>query len=226
MPENRCDGKGADELRGGCGMTSKAGAPVPSDAEAYAKRFNNITFGLFGAWLGVAVLFWIRAIGIRSPESPPFEATAWPLLAASIAIGALAASLPRRWYVPSTLATEARLYERIGVLRLRAIITDGDWINARVRRRFPGYRVHAGRGGLARAARRSFVSERAHHGFWWFGIGASLAAWIGGWPDWSVPILIGNIATNLLPILLQRYTRARLMRLRPELVHAAFDQPA
>ena len=206
-------------------MTTRASASPPTPAEKAAKRYNNITFGLFGAWLGVTLLFWIRAVGIRSAESPPFEATAWPLLAGSIVAGALAAVLPRGWYVSPTLEKEARLYERLGILRLRAIITDGDWINARVRKRFPDYRVHGGRGGLARAAWRSFESERAHHGFWWFGIGSSIAAWAGGWPDWAVGILIGNVATNLLPMLLQRYTRARLMRLRPALVHAAFDRP-
>ncbi|WP_343343044.1 hypothetical protein WJT74_06800 [Sphingomicrobium sp. XHP0239] len=197
-----------------------------AEAETYAGKLNALPHGLFGAWLGILVLFWLRAYGMRSPEAPPFEQDVTPWLALAIAMGFAVALLPRGWYASSSLALERRLYRRLGFDRLRAIITDGDRINRKVRARFPGYRVHVGPDALEAASRRSFRSERAHHGFWWFGTGSSLAAWAGGWPAWAIGLMLGNMVVNLLPMLLQRSTRARLIRVRPSAVHAGFERPA
>ncbi|MEN3971719.1 hypothetical protein WJS89_03455 [Sphingomicrobium sp. XHP0235] len=205
-------------------------AEIPDErreaAEAYAGKLNALPHGLFGAWLGILILFWLRAYGMRSADAPPFEASVTPLLALAIAMGFAVALLPRGWYVPRSLCVEHRLYRLLGADRLRAIITDGDRINRKVRARFPGYRVHVGADALEAAARRSFTSERAHHGFWWFGVGSSIAGWIGGWPAWAIGLLVGNVLVNLLPMLLQRATRARIVLLRPAAVHAAFERSA
>jgi hypothetical protein len=43
-----------------------------------------------------------------------------------------------------------------------------------------------------------------------FGAASSLHAWSVGWTGWALYLGIGNLVTNVYPILLQRFTRARL----------------
>ena len=35
-------------------------------------------------------------------------------------------------------------------------------------------------------------------------------AWAIGWPGWAIYLTAGNVVVNLYPVLLQRYTRARI----------------
>jgi len=42
-------------------------------------------------------------------------------------------------------------------------------------------------------------------------VSAGYAAHVG-WTWWAAGLVIGNVVTNLYPVLLQRYTRARLVR--------------
>ncbi len=188
------------------------------EARKLAMRYNNLTFALFGAWLAMLPMFWLRAFGpLLSFDATPIDAPVAVLFAASLASALLAAKLPGSYYRPRSFETRA-LYRRLGIREFRAVMSDGDMINRHVRTRHPGYVVHRGDGALAAAVERGMRSERAHHVLFWFGLGTSACAAIGGWYGWATAIGLGNLVGNLYPMMLQRYTRGRLMRARPRLV--------
>ena len=93
---------------------------------------------------------------------------------------------------------------------VRFFITDGDLVNRVVRRRFPGYRVDGGDDPLKARPETGIVGERAHLGFLIFGLGSAACAVAGGWTDLAVALTLGNVLVNFYPILLERYTRARV----------------
>ena len=189
------------------------------EAKKLALKFNNVMFGLFGGWLALLVMFWLRGFGpMLSYDARPLTVSVPSWFAISLVAATIAALLPRSFYRPRPFEIEGSLYRAIGIRGFRAIITDGDLINAWVRQRHPGYRVHRGPGRIVSAVESGFKAERSHHVFFWFGLGTSLCAWLGGWHGWAILIALGNVFGNFYPMLLQRYTRGRLWRLRPDLV--------
>jgi len=94
-----------------------------------------------------------------------------------------------------------------------ALVSNGDLINRFVRRRHPGYRVHASGALPARALKESLQSERAHLVALGLGIAPICYALLIGWNGWALWLGAANIACNLYPALLQRHTRGRLARL-------------
>lgn len=192
------------------------------DAIRLAARFNNLMFGLFGAWLALVLMFWLRAWGPLLPfDEAPLQASAPIWFAVSVAAAAIAAKLPRRYYLPRRAEIDGGIYRSMGVPQFRAMITDGDFINAFVRRRHPGYRVHRGSDALASLVARGMQSERSHHALLWFGLGTSICAAVGGWHGWAALIGLGNLVGNFYPVILQRYTRGRVWRVRPMAVRQA-----
>lgn len=191
-----------------------AGGASQEAARKLVKRYNNAMFAIVGAWVGVTVLFWSRALGPMRPfDVVALETSAWGWLVAGVSAGAGAALLPRSYYAPRRFERSGKFYEALGIKAVRTIITDGDFINRLARRRDPSYRVHPAGERLAAALKASVDSERSHHALWWFGVASSLCAWSGGWIGWSAAMMIGNFVANLIPILLQRYTRARIYRM-------------
>ena len=180
-------------------------------AKALARRLNTALFAIFAFWLAALVLFWTRTAGpFRPYDAPAFDIAPLPWLLLSIA-GALSVRfLPARWFRIGALQQATRTYERVGVKTVRFFITDGDLVNRLVRRRFPGYRVDGGEEPLKARLETGIVGERAHLGFLVLGIGSAACAAAGGWADWAVALTLGNVLVNFYPILLQRYTRARV----------------
>jgi hypothetical protein len=60
---------------------------------------------------------------------------------------------------------------------------------------------------------RTKLSEKSHLVLLLIGVASSIFAWQIGWRGWAIYLAVGNVLVNLYPVLLQRYTRARLQRI-------------
>ena len=193
------------------------------EAERVAKRLNGFFHALFGAWLGATAVFWLQAWGpMRSYASEQAELPVLAWFLASVFAGLSSIFLPNSYYALRNPSDTVRFYECLGILRLRYWITDGDFVRLRARRIDRGYVVDGSRRSLAARLEMTRKNERAHFGFLLFGLVTAVAASIAGWWGWTLLISIGNLAVNLLPIFLQRYTRARVVRLMKRRDSTAF----
>lgn len=185
--------------------------PNSADASDYAKRLNIVPIALFCLWLGATVSFWLQAFGpLRSfdrasPNSAPF----WWLVGSLLA-GYGIRFLPPSWYRVRSFEANGRIYERLGVKAMRAVVSNGDLVNRIVRRRFPGYRVHAFADRIEKVSDDGRTNERSHLIFFAGGMVVAFYALRIDWVDWAAWLAITNLAANLYPALVQRYTRARL----------------
>jgi hypothetical protein len=186
----------------------------PTEAVDYAKRLNIVPIALFCLWLGSTVMFWLQAFGPLRPfnRASPTEAPFW-WLAGSLLAGFAISFLPRSWYRLRRFETSGRIYEALGVNALRALVSNGDLVNRFVRRRFPGYRVHAFAERMDKALRDGRDNERSHLISFAAGVVVVIYASRIGWIDWTAWLALTNLAANLYPAFVQRYTRARLQRL-------------
>lgn len=105
-----------------------------------------------------------------------------------------------------------RLYELMGVRLFRWVVPDGDAANKLRRRRWPGFRIIRSRRYARAFMRRTELSERSHLVMLALGSFSAVFAWRIGWAGWAMYLGVGNVLVNLYPVLLQRYTRARLLR--------------
>jgi len=195
-------------------MKAAAAEAGPVRAAEHAPVWNVVPIAVMCAWLGPLLIFWLavwgplrpfRAAGPLSPPPAPFAL-------------ALPVCLAATWLSPAWLRTrrwemEGRVYEALGVRAFRRLVPDGDWVNRVRRRRDPNFRVVPHRRAAAAFVTRTEQGERSHGVLLLAGIVSSVYAWRIGWYGWAAFLTIGNLLVNLYPILLQRYTRARLYRL-------------
>ena len=174
-------------------------------------RLNVLPLLAAAQWLGVMAAFWMRFL----PPLRPFDFTAPPPSATAFVVGltlcAVPAVLPRGYFEPRAFE-RGRLYRRLGLRMFRHLAPDGGWVNARLRRVDPRYRVVANRRSLREHVEASRTNERWHLAFLIAGaltqiVAARAAAW-----GWLAALTISNIVFNLYPIMHQRYKRSRVTR--------------
>jgi hypothetical protein len=133
-----------------------------------------------------------------------------PLIAGSLVAG----SLPERYYRVKPFESSGLVYERVGIRFFKRFVPGGDYINRIIRRSVPGYRVVYDEASVAEFEARTRLAERCHI------IGIVLAlpsvayALILGWDGFALWLLLPNIPLHFYPVMLQRYTRARIQRVR------------
>lgn len=154
--------------------------------------------------------FWVHVLarGIAA-----FGNTEAFLIAAGI-IGSIAMWwLPPSWYRTRSFE-RGQLYPGLGVVLFRRIVPNGDWVNAWRRRHSRTFRVIANRAEVAELYRRTLTGEKSHLVL--LGIASVSAAYAYeiGWKGWATYIGVANVFANLYPIMLQRYTRTRIVRRR------------
>ena len=197
----------------------KGGTGDHVSLEAFANEtggFNLIPFAIMaGGWLGPLLMFWLYVWGPLRPFDYPTGALLppLPLLAACLAVGIAAWWVPASYYRIRSFELDGRLYEGLGIRWFRWLVPDGTAANRWRRRREPDFRFIRNRA-YARAFRlRTELSERSHLMWLVFGGLSTALALAIGWTGWALYLGVGNVVVNLYPILLQRYTRARLVRL-------------
>jgi hypothetical protein len=186
----------------------------PAEATEYAERLNIVPIALFCVWLGSTVMFWLQAFGpLRSfNRASPDEAPFWWLVGSLLTSYAIS-FLPLSWYSVHRFEANGRLYEGLGVKAIRALVSNGDLINRFVRRRFPGYRVHAFAKRIDKVTKDGRSNELSHLISFGGGLVVAVYAWRIGWSDWAVWLTLANLLVNLYPVLVQRYTRARIEKI-------------
>jgi hypothetical protein len=178
-------------------------------------RWNTLALLIPGQWLSLMAIFWGRFF----PPLRPFDFTARPPSAASVAIccavSCLPFFLPRGYFRPRAFE-RGRFYPRLGLRLFRYVAPDGDFINRRLRRTDPSYRVVRNRGALREHIAGTYSNERWHLAFFLAGTFTALFAARIGEPVFAALLAILNVAFNLYPVLHQRYKRARLRTVMAE----------
>jgi hypothetical protein len=118
-------------------------------------------------------------------------------------------ALPRAWFRPRRVE-RGGLYPALGLRLFRAVATDGDWINARLRRLDPAYRVIRDRRTRDEHIAGTILNERWHTAWLLLGLVTAASAIATRQYGWAAAITIFNAAFNLYPVFHQRYKRARL----------------
>jgi hypothetical protein len=162
-----------------------------------------LTFFVAAVWVLPQVIFWFQAWDKRHPE------VTMAFLAAGL-FAFVAAALPEGYYRPRRLEASGRLYERLGIRLFRHFVMNGDDMNTEIRRIYPTYRVIGGPREMRRLEAQTRLNERAHMFAFWAGLPAVVYAAVLGWTGFALFLGGATAVANVYPILLQRYTRARI----------------
>jgi hypothetical protein len=205
MTDAELDRSGIDRMKSSREMETTTGG------------FNLLPFAaMAGGWIAPLLLFWLALWGPFRPYGYPDGDLMPP---AAVVIGLLVVSglplaLPRGYFRTAAFERSRRIYRWLGVHWFRAVVPDGDVANRLRRMREPGYRVVRSRGFVEAMWARTVAGERSHLVLLLFGAGSAGIAAAVGWHGWAGYLAGANVLVNLYPVLLQRYTRARLEPLR------------
>ena len=162
-----------------------------------------------GQFLPLVAFYWLRFVPALRPFTFDVPAPPPTVLFACAAALACPFLLPRGWFRPRRFE-RGGLYPALGLRWFRALATDGDWINARLRRLDPAYRIVRDRRTRDEHIAGSITNERWHTSWLLLGLVTTASALVTHQYGWAVALTIFNAAFNLYPVLHQRYKRARL----------------
>ena len=179
------------------------------DVERLRDRLNLLVLVVPGQFLPIVAAYWLRFVPSFRPYGFEVPAPGPGLLLACAAALALPFVLPRGWFTPHPIERRG-LYDALGLRLFRAVATDGDWVNSRLRRLDPTYRVIRDRRTRDAHMAGTILNERWHLA--WLGLGLVTAgsAMATRQYGWAVAVTVFNVAFNLYPVFHQRYKRARL----------------
>lgn len=185
--------------------------PGADPARKLAEKFNYLPITVFCLWLAPVISLWVKLFWPHPPVSPPpVEHAPAVWLTAALVGGGLMVALPRGWFNPRSF--ESELYRALRIAEFRRIATNGGAIILAVRRRFPGFTVY--RGDLEKLLSNTRLGESSHLGLFVFGLITTIYMLVIGWYAWAMWTAATNVVGNLYPVMLQRYTRARLSKIR------------
>ena len=186
-------------------MTSPALRP---DVERLRNRLNMPVLFVPGQFLPLVLSYWLRFVPALRPFAFGVPTRPEVLLACAAAL-LVPFVLPRGWFQPPGFE-RGRLYPALGLRLFRTIATDGDWINGRLRRLDPNYRVVRDRRGRDEHIAGTIIGERWHTSWLLLGLMTAGSAVATRQYGWAIAVTIFNAAFNLYPVMHQRYKRARL----------------
>ncbi|HEU4888072.1 MAG TPA: hypothetical protein VFV49_09315 [Thermoanaerobaculia bacterium] len=179
-------------------------------------KANLVPFAVITTAFIAPPLFFLAAVfGFLTPNGSSAAGVTPHVLPFLIACAASFSTwwLPANWYRTRAFEQDGRVYEYLGVHLFRRVVPNGDWVNAWRRRRDPSFRVVSNYSTAIQHWRHAVEGERNH--IVWFFMSAVAAgyAWWLGWDGWGRYFVGSNVLVNVYPILLQRYTRARIERI-------------
>ncbi len=175
--------------------------------------FNLIPFAVMaGGWLAPLIMFWLYIWGPLRPFDYPSGNFAPSLFWFSVSLGLCIALwwLPSSYYRVYSFERSGRVYLALGVRYFRALVPDGDLAQKYRRRKQSDWRIVRNRSLAAAFVTRTQLSEKSHLVLLAVGFFSAAYAWHIGWQGWATYLGLGNVVTNVYPILLQRFTRSRL----------------
>jgi hypothetical protein len=180
-----------------------------SDVERLRGRLNTLILFLPGQWIPVTAAYWLRFLPSFRPQGLAVPDGCGLVFVLAVVLSLVPFLLPRGWFRPRAFE-RGPFYPALGLRLFRFIATDGDWVLSRLRRRDPGYRVVRDRASRAEHVAGSITNERWHAALLLFGLVSQTFALASGAYGWGILMTVLNVAFNLVPVLHQRYKRARL----------------
>ena len=173
-------------------------------------RLNAAMLVLPGQWFALMAMFWLRFLPPFRPFG--FQAPAPDLITVALACAAcfLPLVLPNRWFLPNRW--ERRLYPHLGIRVFRYLAPDGGFVNGRLRRIDPAYRVVATRRAVRDHLAAGYTNERVHLALFLIGLCTQVFAWRTGQTIWAAVLTVMNVIFNLYPVFHQRHKRVRALR--------------
>jgi hypothetical protein len=130
---------------------------------------------------------------------------------AGLAVVVFAALRPSSgYYRLRRFERSGKVYARLGVRFFRRFVPGGDYFNRLSRRTNPDFRIVRSARDLARAGRSGRLFERIHVTFLVSQLPLTFWGLVCGEYGFAAELIPFNVLINLYPIMLQRYTRARL----------------
>jgi hypothetical protein len=121
--------------------------------------------------------------------------------------------IPKSYYDLRPFEMDGRVYRRLGVRKFRYIVGDGDGVQWLVKRIDPGWQCALTKLSNEKWIERTCVTECIKLALIVFTLPIVAIAYYGGHTILASLLLLLNIPYQIYPILLQRYTRAKLLRI-------------
>jgi hypothetical protein len=138
----------------------------------------------------------------------------FPVIVLTILGVVLGACLPAAYFRLRRAEADGRTYAALGVRRFRSFVTYGDPMVRLMRRINPASHARLTSSTLAERERRAKRGEKIHWALLLGSVPAAVWAILVQQPWFAAYLLAANVPMNVYPILLQRYTRSRLARIR------------
>jgi hypothetical protein len=184
--------------------------PAPrADVARLRNRLNALVLVVPGQFLPLLAVYWLRFVPAFRPFAFDVPTPRPEVFLACAAVLVVPFALPRGWFRPRPFE-RGGLYPALGLRLFRALATDGDWINGRLRRLDPTYRVVRDKRTRDAHLAGSILNERWHTAWLLLGLVTAASAVSTGQFGWAFAVTLFNVAFNLYPVLHQRYKRARL----------------
>ncbi|MGK7396686.1 MAG: hypothetical protein ACNS62_19065 [Candidatus Cyclobacteriaceae bacterium M3_2C_046] len=165
-------------------------------------RLNLIIIALLcSTTLAPCLIFYVRGEG----------KLAWMIL--FIGISYLISRLPRTFYDKLQISKNVEVYKKLGVDKFKKFSTNGDYINRRIRKKYPTYRNIHNLRTITEKLNETYTIEKSHSVLFVFCLLTNIYAF---WTNSFITAFIlftGNLLFNYYPNLLQQYNRIRYMRL-------------
>lgn len=172
---------------------------------AVAVRASHVCI-LFALWIWVPVLLVIAAA-----ENPSIV---WITVALSFLVYIVCIfSIPKSYYDLRPFEMDGRVYRRLGVHKFRYIVGDGDGIQRLAQRIDPAWQCKLTKLSNEKRIERTCVTECIKLALIVFTLPTVAIAYYGGHTILASLLLLLNIPYQIYPIFLQRYTRAKLLRI-------------
>jgi len=109
---------------------------------------------------------------------------------------------------------DGRFYKRLGVTHFKRFASSGDFWNRKRRHTHPEFKIVKNYASAIDWDERTKFNELAHLFNLLFSIIMLVWLYVQGRHRFIIPIILLTILLNVYPILLQRYNRARIQRIR------------
>lgn len=189
------------------------------------ERLNILVLVVPGQFLSLVAVYWLRFVPALRPFGFEVPAPRPRVFLAGAAVLIVPFLLPRAWFRPRRFE-RGGLYPALGVRLFRMVATDGDWVNSRLRRVDPAYRVVRDRRTRDDHIAGSITNERWHSMWLLVGLATAGSAVATHQFGWAIAVTLFNAAFNLYPVMHQRYKRARIRLPRAAEPAATSSAPA
>lgn len=189
-------------------MERNQNSPLPGNSQTPVPLLYSGILFLLTVAFSVVPLF-----GFLSAVSKHHGTSSSPLFLGSLFLGGgVVAYCPRRYFEVHRWERGGRVYITLGVRFFGLLVPNGGGINRIVRPFQPDYRVVRSRGSIADLETRTRGAELFHMAILITILPSAIYAILLGWAAYGVMLTLPNIPLHVYPILLQRYTRARIER--------------